>query len=264
MRSFVFYSLLALAVSAFAESSGSLDALPAPERSTLSDSREVPNLERRYPQSSIQRISGQVRMDASVLVAGHLRALTYRLAEEHSPVDVAHAARKRLQEQGAQLLYWCEGRDCGASNLWANAVFDNATLYGPEERQVYLLLRLAPPNQDSLLALYGITRGNRRSYLHAEQLDAKAPLTDVLPTAATLLRQLRDEGELALPHLPAQPEARWVELLAKVFSLDSTLRVSLSGNAASAWRSALLEQNLRDNRLQLGEGDAAGLVLIRR
>ena len=34
-----------------------------------------------------------------------------------------------LQAQDAELLYWCVGRECGSSSLWANAVFANATLY---------------------------------------------------------------------------------------------------------------------------------------
>ncbi|MOA12675.1 hypothetical protein D3C78_1326890 [compost metagenome] len=170
------------------------------------------------------------------------------------------SARTALLEQGAQLLYWCEGRECGSSSLWANAIFANAKLYGPEERQSYMLLHLAAPRQDSLLALYGITRGNRRAYLHVEQLDANASLAEVLPGATTLLRQLREQGQLALPHLGA-PDAAWSELLARTLNLDSTLRVSLSGANAPAWRAALQEQGVRATRLELGEPSGSGLLL---
>ena len=44
-----------------------------------------------------------------------------------------------LQEQGAELLYWCQGRECGASSLWANSVFGNSTLYGSDDQQAYAM-----------------------------------------------------------------------------------------------------------------------------
>ena len=34
------------------------------------------------------------------------------------------AAREALQKQDAELLFWCQARDCGESSLWANEVFD--------------------------------------------------------------------------------------------------------------------------------------------
>lgn len=263
MRSLFACLLMLTGTAALAADHQDLDVLPRPAHTEVVDYRDVPSLERRYPQEPVQRISGQVRLNDSILVEGRLRAPTYRMADQHSPVEAALNARKTLQQGGAQLLYWCEGRECGASNLWANTIFDNAKLYGPEERQIYLLLRLAEPQQDSLVAIYGITRGNRRSYLHVEQLDANAPLTAVLPTAATLLRQLQSEGELALPQLPATPDEAWSALLLRTLKLDSTLRVSLSGEGAAAWRDLLLSQRVRENRLQLGEESGAGLRLTK-
>lgn len=263
MRSLFVCLLMLTGTAAIAATSDNqdLEVLPRPAHADLVDYRDIPSLERRYPQEPVQRISGQVRLNESVLVEGRLRAPTYRMADQHSPVEAALNARKTLQQGGAQLLYWCEGRECGSSSLWANNIFDNAKLYGPEERQIYLLLRLAEPQQDSLVAIYGITRGNRRSYLHVEQLDASAPLTAVLPTAATLLRQLQSEGELDLPQLPATPDEAWSALLLRTLKLDSTLRVTLSGEGAAAWRDLLLSQRVRENRLQLGEQSGPGLHL---
>ncbi|UUY07563.1 DUF4892 domain-containing protein [Pseudomonas sp. J452] len=263
MLSRLSFYLLCLSGSALAADmpgSQDLEVLPRAARSEIVDYQDVASLERRYPLGAVQRISSQLRLEREVLAEGRLRALTYRLPDEHPPREALAAARHALLEQGAQLLYWCEGRECGSSSLWANNIFDNAKLYGPEERQSYLLLRLVAPQQDSLLALYGITRGNRRSYLHAEQLDASTPLPAVLPVAATLLRQLREHGELALPHLSA-PDQIWSELLGRTLNLDSTLRVSLSGASAAAWIKALQEQGVRATRLELGMATADGLLL---
>lgn len=126
--------------------------------------------------------------------------------------------------------------------------------------KTYALLRLAEPRQDSLLALYSITRGNKRAYLHAEMLNANAPLGDVLPTPATLLRQLKSTGELRLAK-QAEPSAAWVELLARSLKLDSTLRIVISGAQAEAWRDALVEQRVRASRLELGDADVSGVQL---
>jgi hypothetical protein len=132
--------------------------------------------------------------------------------------------------------------------LWANNVFANAQLNGGDDQQTYALLRLPAAQQDTLIALYGITRGNRRAYLHVEQLITSAPLGELLPSAATLLRELKSDGEITLAPEPSPP---WVAVLVRCLQMDSTLRVSLSGVYASAWQAALSGQGIRANRLQL-------------
>ncbi|ERI51496.1 hypothetical protein N878_22535 [Pseudomonas sp. EGD-AK9] len=237
-----------------------LDSLPRFPASMIVAYKESPSLERIYPQGSIRRISGRLRYEREILAQGRHAAVTYELPRTHSADQVFTSARESLLAQGAELLYWCQGRECGASSLWANSVFGNATLYGSDDQQAYALLRLAEPNHDSLLALYSITRGNRRAYLHAEQLDAEAPLGELLPTPATLLRQLRSDGLLQLPDA-ARADSAWVEVLARSLNLDSTLRVSLSGSQAQAWREALIAQRVREARLELGEGAGEALAV---
>ncbi len=253
-----------VALAADLPGSRDLDVLPRFPASQIVAFKEAPDVERIYPQGSIRRISGRLRYEREILVQGQHSAVTYELPRTHSADQVFTAARETLLEQGAELLYWCQGRECGASNLWANAVFGNATLYGSDDQQAYALLRLAEPNHESLLSLYSITRGNRRAYLHAEQLDAEAPLGELLPTPATLLRQLRTDGQLKLPD-EAQADSAWVEVLARSLNLDSTLRVALAGSQAEAWREALIEQRVREARLELGDAadDALSVRLLR-
>lgn len=254
--------LAASAQAADLPDSHDLAALPRFPHAEITDFRETPDQERVYPQSSIRRISNQLRMERKVEAEGRQTSITYRLPEGHSSFDAFDRARRDLLERGAELLYWCQGRDCGSSSLWANTVFGNAKLYGPDDQQAYLLVRLAEPSQDSLLAIYSITRGNRRAYLHAEQLDANAPLGELLPTPDTLMRELKSSGELHLARLPDEPPANWATLLARSLNLDSTLRVSLAGPGAEAWREALVGQGVRAARLELGEGEEPGLHLI--
>ena len=235
-----------------------LPQLPRFAQAQIVDYRQSTDQERLFPTAPLRRINGQLRMESQVVSLGQLTALTYQLPPEHSATEAFTSAREHLQAQGAQLLYWCQGRDCGASSLWANSVFANAQLNGGDEQQAYALLRLAAPEHDSLLALYGVTRGNRRAYLHAELLNASAPLGELLPNAATLLRQLKSSGELALLQ---GPSPAWVKVLANSLKLDSTLRISLAGSQAAAWQAGLSDQGIRANRLQVVQSTHSGLLL---
>ena len=130
---------------------------------------------------------------------------------------------------------------------------------GADGEQSYLLIRLAAPEQNQLVALYGITRGNRKAYLHVEQLQASGDLGQLLPTSATLQRQLKSTGELDLPALTAEPDAQWLTLISRALNLDATSRVSLSGVHAAAWRDGLIKSGVRAARIELGESPVQGL-----
>lgn len=213
--------------------------------------------ERRYPQSPLARISNRLRMEQSVTLSGEGQALYLQVPAQLAAGGLDEL-RRDLQGQGAQVLYWCRGRSCGASSLWANGIFANPRLTGADEQQQFLLLRLAAPREHYLQAYYLITRGTRPAYLQAEQLQA-ASLPELLPTPATLLAQLEADGVLYLMPPGVVPEAGWLQLLARTLQLNSTLRVSLQGAHAEAWRDALQEQGVRGSRLELDAGADPGL-----
>ncbi|MBM6445876.1 DUF4892 domain-containing protein [Pseudomonas mohnii] len=236
-----------------------LPILPRMTDAQIVDYRPAAELERVYPLGSIRKISGQLRFDGQVSARGNATSVTYELPPEHSATQAFTDAREALQKQGAQLLFWCQARDCGESSLWANEVFGNAKLYGSDNEQAYLLLRLAAPKDNTLVALYSITRGNRKAYLHVEQFDAAGPLGDLLPTSATLLRELKSTGELDFPKLTDAPDETWLRLISRGLNLDTTLRISLSGPKAEAWRQALIEQGVRAARMEAGSVEGSGL-----
>lgn len=211
-------------------------------------------VEKIYPLGSVRRISGQLRFSDELTVRGDRHYVTWQL----SPVHMADAAftqsREQLQEQGARLLYWCEGRDCGPSNLWANAVFGNARLYGPDDRQVYALL--ARHDAQELFALYAVTRGNGRNMLHVEQFNAEHLPEVLYPAAGTLLLQLRKDGRLQLDD--GEGNARMaVAELARALNRDGSLRVAIGGMQAEHWREQLVNAGVRAARLELSDSDDA-------
>ncbi|MGJ7516120.1 DUF4892 domain-containing protein [Pseudomonas baetica] len=252
-------SFSSLSFAADVPGSQDLPIVPRMVDAQIVDYRPAAELERIYPLGSIRKISGQLRFDGQVNARGTATSVTYELPPEHSATQAFTAAREALQNQDAQLLFWCQARDCGESSLWANEVFGNAKLYGADNEQAYLLLRLAAPKDNTLVALYSITRGNRKAYLHVEQFDAAAPLGDLLPTSATLLRELKSTGELDFPKLINAPDDTWLRLISRGLNLDTTLRVSVSGPNAEAWRQALIDQGVRAARMETGSSEGSGL-----
>lgn len=235
-----------------------LDALSRYPQAQIVAFKEQQVPERTYPLDSVRRISGRLRMSDQVSASGHLVAVTYLLPDTHTGLEAFERARTQLLQSGAELLFWCEQRDCGSSSLWANEIFQRSTLYGPDTRQAYLLARL-PGDADQLVALYGITRGNGRPYLQVEQFTPDEALGVILPSPATLLRQLKSTGELWLPRLPQAPTAEWGALLANVLRLDSTMRVALEGKGAAGWHEALTQERIKARRLDALATDEDGL-----
>lgn len=221
-------------------------------------------LEKIYPQGSVRRISGRMRYSGEILVRGSLDILTVQLADTHEALDAFEASRQLLQDAHGQMLYWCAARECGPSNLWANTVFGNARLYGPDDRQAYALFRLANERHNELVAVYAITRGNGRGFLHVEQFQAEQLPAELLPTPTTLQRQLDTDNRLFLPMVNEQPDSEWVRLLVRALNQNITMRISMAGEHAQAWRDAMVERGLRATRIEL-EADYTqpGLVLQR-
>lgn len=61
--------------------------------------------------------------------------------------------------------------------------------------------------------------------------------------------------------MASAPAAPWVTLLSRSLNLDSSLRVSLSGQGAENWQAALVAAGVRAARLQVGALDHPGLQL---
>ncbi len=238
--------------------------LPAPADAKVVDQRPAVDKERIYPLGSLRKISGKLRMDGQVNAKGQVSATTYELPETQTARQAFNDAREALQQGGAHTLYWCQARDCGESSLWVNDVFDGARLSGADEQQAFVLLRQAAPDDNTLTAIYAITRGNRRAYLHVENFVADAPLGELLPTPATVLHELRSTGDLDYPAMGETPDDTWVALLARSLQLDSSIRVSVSAvssAAAAAWRDALVAKGVRAARLETGNESVKGLHL---
>ncbi|WP_426149537.1 DUF4892 domain-containing protein [Pseudomonas sp. DC3000-4b1] len=256
--------ILALSLSAPVLAASSPEAFLetlGPAQGRLLEQRGLQVVERLYPLGSLRRIGSTLRMEGRVEQRGDLASMTWELPAEHSAAQAFKVARQALRARGAQFVFWCEGRECGDSNLWANDIFASRYLLGNDDQQAFLLAREAAGDPGQLVAVYAVVRGNRTAALLAETFQPSQPLGPLLPTPGTLLRELREAERLGLSELSGPPSEAWVALLARTLNLDSTLQVRLVGTQALAWRNALAMSGVRASRLGLGESASEGLIL---
>lgn len=160
----------------------------------------------------MQRVNGRVSAGREERVNGTLTRITYRIPEGYSSADVFAHYSTQMLTAGPE-LYRCQGRGCGSSNFWANDVFENRILYGPDADQYYLVSTVGSDERhiSAYLALYVITRGNRSVYAHLDILEMRGLVSDV-PTNSpeALALQIRQEGSVILQGIDfdAQDEMR--------------------------------------------------------
>lgn len=261
LRVALLLSLSLLTLSSPPVSAAPLDWYQPVARASLTDQSSLADVERQYPLSAPRRISGRLRMEDALNASGQLTTRTWELPAGHPAGETFDSLREQLLAQGAQLLFWCEGRECGSSSLWLTRVFDQPRLVAPEDQQASLLVRLA--DSDSLVAVYAVTRGNRRSYLYLEQLDSRTPLPALSAGSETLLLQLRDTGELLLAGELAGEDDPRLDRLARLLQRDISMRVLLVSTQARQWRDALVARGVRQRQLdlQVTDGPQGGLLI---
>jgi outer membrane protein OmpA-like peptidoglycan-associated protein len=155
-------------------------------------------------------------------------------------------------------LYSCGGRECGSSNYWANDIFGNRILYGPERNQHFIAFRANPAIEDSpYFSVYIITRVNRKIYVHieivepagtqeSEQIAATAeaeeqqvPEQSSGAAASSLLQRLREQGSVILPPMSFRSN----DGLAGTADLESLVSALNSDQALAVYVVAHLQQD---------------------
>ncbi|MBT8146188.1 MAG: DUF4892 domain-containing protein [Gammaproteobacteria bacterium] len=149
---------------------------------------------------NMRRSAGRVVAEQSERLTGDLTRITYEIPQGFAGAEVGSFYQQQARENGYTELFNCSGRDCGNSNYWANEVFDNRSLYGPERNQYYLVFRIdsdqSPP---SYAAVYVTTRTNRRQFAHVELLDSDGGGDDFV--AALSIEKIFENGAIIIPEL---------------------------------------------------------------
>ncbi|GJM13606.1 MAG: hypothetical protein DHS20C12_20090 [Pseudohongiella sp.] len=196
---------------------------------------------------ALERIRGDVIPEDSQRLRGDVTKITYEVSQEFSGEDVFAFFQEQITGKSYEVLYSCEGRECGSSNYWANDVFRNRILYGPERNQHFVAFRdNSASDDDPFFSLYIITRVNRRIYAYLEivepggtqeleQIAARVepePEVDAPaePSVANLLELLEQQGSAVLPTYRFQSNDRLatsVDVSALVSALNADASVSV-------------------------------------
>lgn len=180
----------------------------------------------------MQRVNGRVSAGKEERVRGTLTRITYSIPEGYFGEDVFDYYSDQLLSAGPE-LFRCQGRGCGSSNFWANDVFENRILYGPEAEQYYMVSSVANANDSisAYMALYVITRGNRRVYAHLDILELNETSSDVPSTTPQALAlQIQQEGSAQLHGIAFDAQDQLldeggVELLRETLRNEPLMRV---------------------------------------
>lgn len=253
--------LLVSSVQAQTDRHGSMD-YPSMERFPLSyivdyRQREVP--EYRLILGGLQKVNGVVRPEGEQRVAGALTRITYRIPDGHSSEEPFRHLRNQLMEKGANVLFECQGRNCGSSNYWANSIFRYSKLYGVDRTQYYLAAQLG----QSYFVIYTVIRGNKRVYAHFEVLEGlQGDLTEAL--SAQGYARIPENGELPqslFDYLKKNPQFKiWLVGFDRKGGAVET-SIGRSENQAKRLQQ-VLQQQIGSERVQiLGVGPLAPLMV---
>ena len=140
---------------------------------------------REFIVSAVEKIRRELRIERKLRLDATAVRVTYQIP---AGVPLSEVIAHYEEALGSEALFSCRGRDCGRSNGWANQVFGQAILYGPESNQFYIAADVG----GQLMSAYVIERGNRRIYAHVEALQPRQAVEAV--TNAELTEELAGNG----------------------------------------------------------------------
>ncbi len=163
---------------------------------------------------ALKKVNGQWRSDREVRLSGELVRNTFELDAGHNVQEVFEYYRRQLIQLGAREIFLCHARDCGSSNSWANNRFAIKQLYGLDQHQSYSVFTVSNERTTEYVVLYGVLRGNKRSYVHVESIQSPVDL-DLFSSSAVIENQLQLQGVFALSDIGASgiSEAQLKELV---------------------------------------------------
>jgi hypothetical protein len=126
-------------------------------------------LAREFIVSRLDKTRRDVRAERKVRTQARLESATYRIPDGVPRQEVIDYYQGLLVGDS---LFSCQGRDCGRSNHWANYIFKQAILFGPDNNQFYMAVN----HGGQLVGVYVVERGNKRVYAHLVVFEPAAPV----------------------------------------------------------------------------------------
>ncbi len=193
--------LLAAPVSAAQDVPGARDlpGLLRFEGSWIIEYSESDAVDHRVILGRLKKIDGSLQPERQARLRGDLSVVTYQVPEDYALSTVLEHWQDQVLGNERDLLFQCQGRECGSSNFWANRVFGNPVLYGPDGEQHYEVTREVREARHHFYTLYLVRRGNKRIYVRIEEFRVPASAAQqVSPDPRAMMSLLRRERRLVL------------------------------------------------------------------
>lgn len=146
-----------------------------------------------------ENINARWQNERELVFAAQVRRQTYELQAKFQGIDEAWPYLERdLGLPSATTLFKCRDLECGSSNAWANTHFGVKQLYGLDQAQRYLAMKTLTPDWPYRV-IYISQRGNKRIYLHIEDVRPAETLGEIAPSVSTILSELNANGWYAIP-----------------------------------------------------------------
>ncbi len=196
----------------------------------------------------LKKINNVLSSEAQEQVRGTRKIEIHLVRDEARVSAVAEYYQQQLDSAGVN-RFRCIGRECGASNHWANAVFNERILYGSSEEQRYFASEIGA----EFVVIYVTRRATGKIYVYTEIL---TPNNSNTVRAELILKSLRVQGRYVLPRKVDQ------ELLLEIAALlknNQAINLVVVGHAEKSRKLGLeatvefSQRNAEELRMQLQE-----------
>lgn len=223
-----YYSLIPIlvcfatgAAASAADVSTLLPQYPRAELVEFEDSKSVSTHE--IVTGSLRSRQGTTVPERSEFVTGRRIASTWYIPDEQRTERVYDFYRSTLVEEG-EVLFECQGFDCGSSNHWANNIFDRQILYGPPQDQHYLVVRV-DRDVTYYVALYLNMRGTRKLYAHTDVIVSENQYREV--NGAAIVDALISDGRFVIDD---GSQDAVVQAVVEAMAMEPLLRIAVVGH----------------------------------
>lgn len=118
----------------------------------------------------VDKIKRDVSFENAVRFNALGQKITYEMPRGVSRERATQWFKDQLDELGANLLFSCDGPDCGRATIWASQIFRVRELSAPDREQSYNAYTVQLDDSQVLIALYVVERGNKRVIAHIEEV----------------------------------------------------------------------------------------------
>jgi hypothetical protein len=163
-----------------------------PEAELVASEENLNSANRRIILGPLKKIKNILEPKSYNNVRGELSSATYYIPDERRVDQVAKFYENQMNAV-TQMLFSCQGRNCGSSNYWAGDIFQLPILYGPEQYQSYYIGLTT--DKTRYIAVYVAQRGTRKIYVHVQVVR----ISENDDGLDNLFGQLSNTGRVVIP-----------------------------------------------------------------